>query len=74
MAGLDPAIHVLATLVKAWMRGARPGMTEETTARVTSRLPGSQTIAHSCGCRHIATEDALAGLLALNLERASVQT
>jgi hypothetical protein len=74
MAGLDPAIHVLATLVKAWMPGTRPGMTEETTARVTSRAPGSQNIAYSCACRHIATEDALARRLAPNLERASVQT
>jgi hypothetical protein len=64
----------LGDVVKAWMPGARPGITEETTARVTSRAPGSQNIAYSCACRHIATEDALAGLLALNLERASVQT
>jgi hypothetical protein len=27
MAGLDPAIHVLAATKKAWMPGTRPGMT-----------------------------------------------
>jgi hypothetical protein len=27
MAGLDPAIHVLATVRKAWMPGSSPGMT-----------------------------------------------
>ncbi len=29
MAGLVPAIHVLATERKAWMPGTRPGMTEK---------------------------------------------
>ena len=30
MAGLDPAIHVFI-LVKTWMPGTRPGMTERLT-------------------------------------------
>jgi len=30
MAGLDPAIHVLAVSKKAWMPGSSPGMTTET--------------------------------------------
>jgi len=27
MAGLDPAIHVFVRLLKTWMPGTRPGMT-----------------------------------------------
>ena len=32
MAGLDPAIHVLATKRKTWMPGTRPGMTSRNEA------------------------------------------
>jgi hypothetical protein len=38
MAGLVPAIHVLATRRKTWMPGTSPGMTKERVAAASSRM------------------------------------
>ena len=42
MAGLDPAIHVLATARKAWMPGTSPGMTRYHGAIVTGEKSTNQ--------------------------------
>jgi hypothetical protein len=40
MAGLDPAIHVLASVEsKTWMPGTRPGMTENVKSGPSAKTP-----------------------------------